>query len=219
MSPQQQRHHHAKGETPKEDDIAASDDSNKKAKLEDRQACRLIQPGGSGASFLSLQQQQITPETVEALLKPTQENNGSDQPTHTAEELCLALQCSLPEIEHALESLPCAKLHNNGSSSSDRFRLWTDEEHWNAKRALVEMLCEEECDSEDEDLAPEQFVKQVAQRIVLPDENASQDDDGAAHEWKFAMFRLQQFRQFIVAGPSSKRGFIYCCHKRRRAAI
>mmetsp|Transcript_44711 Transcript_44711/g.107891 ORF Transcript_44711/g.107891 Transcript_44711/m.107891 type:complete len:229 (-) Transcript_44711:298-984(-) len=83
-------------------------------------------------------------------------------------------------------------LHTN-NNNDNKFRLWTDEEYFKAKRALVEMLCEE-VDAEDEDLPPEKFVGLVAQRIVLPE-----DDDVAKNdrEWKRNMAK-----QMILLGTT-----------------
>ena len=144
---------------------------------EDLQPCRLVQPGGSGASFLSLQQKEISSHDVHEVLKTTTTTTTtSSSPSslvYSVQDLAMQLQCSTHEIHTALESIPCILVPSSSSASSShpdldtveakeveeeqqqqrdstpRIQLLSEEVLWQAKRSLVETLCEEDNDYED----------------------------------------------------------------------
>jgi hypothetical protein len=153
------------------EEAASPNNPMKRIKLDNnknRQACRLIQPGGSGSSFLSLQPKKSLTDPIRSLLQ--------DETTKYKEsDLALELQCSLVEIENALETLPCITV------DVGHVQLLTEEQLWQAKRSMVETLCEEP-DAEDEQVPPEEFHDLVEKRIAPPN-----DEDGASDNWASAV--------------------------------
>lgn len=143
--------------------------TNKRMKLDSnfsRHACRLIQPGGSGSSFLSLQPKKNPAEAIRSILS----SNATDT-TFRENDLALELQCSIVEIKNALETIPCI--------FDGHLQLLTEEQLWQAKRSLVETLCEEPA-AEDENVPPEQFYDPVEKRIAPPNEETSVSDSWAS---------------------------------------
>eukprot|EP00980_Cylindrotheca_fusiformis_P011327 scaffold2619_cov129-Cylindrotheca_fusiformis.AAC.5 len=153
-------------------DSSPDNNRTKRQKLSDndnnlnRQECRLIHPGGSGASFLSLTLKTSQAEAIHSLLKDATTKYDDDS-------LALELQCSVVEIRKALETLPCIEVDSTGN-----IQLLTEEEHWQAKRSLVETLCEE-ADAEDEQVPPEAFHRLVANRLVATNKEDGRPNNGA----------------------------------------
>jgi hypothetical protein len=151
------------------DDGDISESPPKRTKLSksnyEIQTCRLIQPGGSGASFLSLQRKMISAEAIRSLLQDSVSKKESFAPSDLAQKF----QCSSPEVYQALESLPCVIL------SSKEIIYLLDEEHiLQAKRSLVETLCEEK-EGENESLPAEELVPLIEKRVT-PNEELSESN-------------------------------------------
>ena len=144
---------------------------NKRIKLDmNIQSCRLIHPGGSGASFLSLEQKNLSSNDIRSFLEQQQqEEESSSSKKYLVRDLALEFQCSIKEIQQVLETLPCVLLESTQTKQQDQggyaVTLLTEEQVLQAQRALLQALCEEQEGEADEALL-ETLVPLVAKRIT-----------------------------------------------------
>ena len=150
--------------------------SNKRIKLltdenSGIQSCRLIQPGGSGASFLSLEKMKLSLDAIRSFLL-------LEKKYCSLSDLCLEFQCSAVEMKQALEKLPCTLIpkeqqYQQGDEEGRRdddeeyrvvVELLTEEQVLQAQRALLQALCEEQ-EGEEDNLSLDVLVPLVAKRI------------------------------------------------------
>jgi hypothetical protein len=126
----------------------ANPSPNKKQKCAVAQACRLIHPGGSGASFLTYEEKNLEAHQVLPLL-----------PRSTA-TLALLLQHSEGQVETVLATMPVICITNN--TKTNVWHALPEDDIWQAQAAVVQMLCEEDDDDNNNDSTRE---SQLAQRL------------------------------------------------------
>jgi hypothetical protein len=121
----------------------------KKLKTGNIQVCRLVHPGGSGASFMV---GQTPPPLTASDILPYLKQSGQQ---YTTLQLAQILQYSEHEIEQVLAQLPVIWI-------DDCWLLLEEDAIWQAQAAVIQTMCEEENDLL---LLEEQLVPLVAQRI------------------------------------------------------
>mmetsp|Transcript_4916 Transcript_4916/g.12641 ORF Transcript_4916/g.12641 Transcript_4916/m.12641 type:complete len:491 (-) Transcript_4916:377-1849(-) len=126
-------------------------------------SCRLIQPGGSGSSFLVGQQRDIDPEEILNFFKRQQVSQSSGKTATVAStstsELCNLFQVAPNQIWEAMLWVPFVVSKHKHISEYDRdhkqnkemWELVPEEEILFGQRALVETLCEEDNNFENGD--------------------------------------------------------------------
>lgn len=122
-----------------------------------KMCARLLQPGGSGASFLEarphrLDRPLLRRKLAECEYDPYAGRSGdTGRRGHSVDELALILRCSEREVLAALRSLVAFEMPNptpGGASGSGRFGTLSEEAQMDATVAIVEALneCEEYSD-------------------------------------------------------------------------
>ena len=142
----------------------------KKQKKTDTIVCRLVQPGGSGAAFLTGQSKaKLQPSMILPFLP------------RTTSELSLAMHYSAQELQDVLETMHVINgssnknINNNNNNNNDNensnneggtWRALSEDDIWQAKAAVVQTLCEEmDEDNEDEDEDDEDVESKIAERL------------------------------------------------------
>ena len=122
--------------------------------------CRLIQPGGSGSSFLVAQQREIDPEEILHFFKRQQLSRNSARTgtmsSVSTSELCNLFQVAPNQIWEAMLWVPSVvskheNIYKNEKEYQQNKEMWQlvpEEEILFGQRALVETLCEEDNDFE-----------------------------------------------------------------------
>jgi len=146
--------------------------------------CRLIQPGGSGSSFLVGQSREFDPmELSEFFL-----NQGLESTISTS-KLCNLFQVAPNQIWEAMLwiAFVVSKYEHDGSEGTEKEEVWqlvTEEDVLFGQRALVETLCEED-DPSDESTAVsmETMAAKVCERLSpLLFEKTSTETQNSAEE-------------------------------------
>jgi hypothetical protein len=156
-----------------------SSSSNMKMKLQCvPQPCRLIHPGGSGASFLSHEETHLEAHQVRPLL-----------PRSTS-TLALLLQHSKRKVETVISTMTVIAIQNSTNSSTNSTNSSTNDWHalpeddvWQAQAAVVQTLCEEDDKNDDDDSTME---SKVAQRLASSGFDSSTATAMAHQFWKLA---------------------------------
>lgn len=143
--------------------------------------CRLIQPGGSGSSFLVGQSRDFDPiELSEFFLKQGLES------TISTSKLCNLFQVAPNQIWDAMLAIPyvVSKYENNGNKKEQVWQLITEEDVLFGQRALVETLCEEDDPTDDSTIVTiETMASKVCPRLSpLLFEKASSETHNNAEE-------------------------------------
>jgi hypothetical protein len=118
------------------------------------QACRLVNPGGSGSTFMV---GQTPPELTAADILPYLKQSGQ-QYNNTTLQLAQILQYSEIEIEKLLAQLPVIWI-------DDCWLLLEEDAIWQAQAAVVQTMCEEENIEHLLLLSEDQLVPLIAQRL------------------------------------------------------
>ena len=134
----------------------------KKQKKTDTIVCRLVQPGGSGAAFLTGQSKaKLQPSMILPFLP------------RTTSELSLAMHYSAQELQDVLETMHVINgssnknINNNNENSNNEGGTWralSEDDIWQAKAAVVQTLCEE-MDEDNDDEDDENVESKIAERL------------------------------------------------------
>mmetsp|Transcript_34302 Transcript_34302/g.71777 ORF Transcript_34302/g.71777 Transcript_34302/m.71777 type:complete len:413 (+) Transcript_34302:3144-4382(+) len=155
--------------------------------------CRLVQPGGSGSSFLVGQAHRLDPETLSRFFaNRTERGNTAAPPPVSTGELCNLFQAAPGQILEAMLSVPSVvssvvgdsesndanNRHTNATTTKSKTtkteELWQvvpEEEVLFGQRALVDTLCEEDADAGESDGGPasmttEELAVRVGRRLL-----------------------------------------------------
>lgn len=138
--------------------------------------CRLVQPGGSGSSFLVGQSNKLNPNELSRFFIETANSSSNSILTSTS-ELCNLFQVSPTQLRYAMLRIPAvvSSVHNDDDNDDDDkeeyWELVPEEEVLFGQQALVETLCEED-DDEDADESPslkmtiKTMIDEVSQRLL-----------------------------------------------------
>jgi len=181
-----------KGGHDDDDDEINNDNDNSNTNNTIITNCRLVQPGGSGSSFLVGQSNELDPNELSRFFIETAQSSSNSIPTSTS-QLCNLFQVSSTQLQHAMLRIPAVvssvhvvhddKAEKDGVDDNDvndveeYWQLVPEEEVLFGQQALVETLCEEDDDDNgggggDENESPSSkmtmktMVDEVSQRLL-----------------------------------------------------
>jgi hypothetical protein len=179
----------ANNSTDDQDDDPDAPSPQKKLKSGTVQACRLVNPGGSGSSFMV---GQTPPPLTASDIVPYLKQSGQQ---YTTLQLAQRLQYSEHEIEQVLAQLPVIWI-------DDCWLLLEEDAIWQAQAAVVQTMCEEENDvlvSED------QLVPLIAQRL-----HGDQYTTAMARKFLQLASTSQEASKTVSVDPNKVRTFTEC---------
>jgi hypothetical protein len=140
--------------------------------------CRLVQPGGSGSSFLVGQSNELDPNELSRFFTTVEKNStrktSAASTTISTSELCNLFQVAPGQIRYAMLYVPTVVSYYNNENKDEHeddegmieyWQLVPEEEVLFGQQALVETLCEED-DDHDNEMTIEAMTTKVSQRLL-----------------------------------------------------
>jgi hypothetical protein len=135
--------------------------------------CRLVQPGGSGSSFLVGQSNELDPNELSRFFTTTSKTSSGVSTSTSTSELCNLFQVAPGQIRYAMLYVPTVVSYynnNNEDEDEDTIEYWQlvpEEEVLFGQQALVETLCEEDdVDDDDNEMTIDDMTIKVSQRLL-----------------------------------------------------